>query len=195
MKFTSLLFSLLILFSCSNDNQNENEKISATETVKTEKAHPIDTIKEINLAVQENPLTIEDFPKTWFLLDELEDSYIINEYCEASTQQLVINKEGNDWFINVFFGQDGEKYKIIEFDAYEETRENFEIIYGSFILENPSYPDMDVEMYDFMWNKDLMFCNFEGFFQDKAMMVSEQNKDNYETVTENCDYLQENEER
>ena len=138
-----------------------------------------DTIEEITIAVQENPLTIESFPKNWFKLDELNQEYVINQYCEAETQQIQILKEGEDWFVLVIYGQDSQKYKIIEFDAYEETRENFEIIYGSFVLENPDYPDMDVELYDYMWNKDLMFCNFEGFFQEKTMMVSDINKDNY----------------
>ena len=194
MKHFVPLFLILILFSCSNNNHEENEILDTIDTTTTQKISAKDTIEEPNLAVQENPLSIENFPKIWLKLDELNQEYIINQYCEAETRQLRILNEGEDWFVLVLYGQDSQRYKIIEFDAYEETRENFEIMYGSFVLENPDYADMDVELYDYMWNKDLMFCNFEGFFNEKTMMVSEKNKGNYETVKENCDYLQDNEE-
>jgi len=110
--------------------------------------------------------------------------------CEAETQKLSIeNDDKLGWRILVSYGQDAIWYKVIEFEAYDEVKENFQIIYGTFVLENPDYPDMDVELYSFSWNKDLMFCSFEGFFKDKVMMVSEQNKPNYKLVKENCDYL------
>lgn len=193
MKKITLLLSILVTISCSdNSTTDELAKAASTELI-PEKEMDIDSTTIIeeksNMAVQENPLTLYTFPKVWYQLDQVEDEYIINEYCEATTPQIKITQEDSIWYVYVIYGQDGQRYKVIDFDAYEETRENFEIVYGSFVLENPDYPDMDVELYDYMWNKDQQFCRFEGFFQDPTMMVSEQNKDNYRIVKENCDYL------
>ena len=193
MRFFISLFLIVILFSCSNNTPIENEATNKIDSSIVGQIDTPQTTKTPNLAVQENPLTIESFPKNWFKLDKLDDNYVINQYCEAETQQLRIIKEKESWFVLVIYGQESQKFKVIEFDAYEETRENFEIMYGSFVLENPDYPDMDVELYDYTWNKDLMFCYFQGFFNDRTMMVSEKNKDNYEIIKENCDYLNETE--
>jgi hypothetical protein len=190
MKVIYFFVIALILGSCSSSSEKIESVKSDLDTTNSEviiKEEP--STNETNLAVQENPLSIEDFPKVWLMLDKIEDEHVINEYCEAETKTLRIIKEDEQWFIHVIFGQDGQKFKIIEFDAYEEERENFQIMYGSFILENPDYPDMDVEMYDYTWNKELMFCTFNGFFQDEAMMVSEENKNNYKIIKEDCDYL------
>ncbi len=191
------IFGLCLIASvwaCSNETPIKQDDINETKIDSTNTTKPAkDTLNAPITAVQENPLTIEDFPKKWFKLDPIDENseeYVINKYCEAETQQLWIEQEDNGWFVYVLYGQDGQKYKIIEFEAYEEERELYQVMYGTFILENPDYPDMDVELYDFMWNKDLMFCNFNGFFQDEAMMVSEQNKDNYGLIEENCDYLE-----
>ena len=192
MKRIALAVACLILISCGEEPEtDEIVNVPPQDTVSIENTEPKDTSQAAQeLAVQENALTIEDFPNKWFKLTEQNQDYVIYKYCEAETQQLWIEKEDNIWYVTVLYGQDSQRYKVIEFDAYEEERENFQVMYGSFILENPDYPDMDVEMYDYLWNKDLMFCTFSGFFQDETMMVSAKNKSNYELVKEDCDYLE-----
>lgn len=197
MKNLLAIFVLIIICSCTNKKTN----IETTEGIAEDTLSIVDSKIEvsedtINLAVQENPLTIEDIPNKWYKLDKQGEGFVINEYCEAETQKLSIeNQERHGWRILVSYGQDSQWFKIIEFEAYEEVRENFEIIYGTFILENPDYPDSDPELYDFMWNKDLHFATFGGFFQEETRMVSILNKDNYELIIENCDYLDEDQER
>ncbi|MDF1672377.1 MAG: hypothetical protein P1U41_02670 [Vicingaceae bacterium] len=191
------IFVLIIMCSCTNEETN----IETTEDIIEDTLSIIDSdvkvIEDtINQAVQENPLAVEDIPNEWYRLNKQGEGFVINEYCEAETQKLSIEyQERHGWRILVSYGQDSQWFKIIEFEAYEEKRENFEIIYGTFIIENPDYPDSDPELYDFMWNKDLQFATFGGFFQEKARMVSIQNKNNYELIKENCDYLNEDQER
>jgi len=190
MKRITFILITLMLVACSSETPEEvNVEETTQDTLIEQSTEGKDTTASQELAVQENPLSIENFPKKWFQLTEQNQDYIIYKYCEADVQQLWIEQDGTDWYVLVIYGQESQRYKVIEFDAYEEERENFQVMYGSFVLENPDYPDMDVEMYDYMWNKDLMFCTFNGFFQDETMMVSEGNKDNYETVKENCDHL------
>ena len=182
---------LVFIYSCNNETI-KNEIIDEGHTDTSTIVEPVieTTTDTINLAVQENPLTIEDFPKRWYKLDKQDEDFVVNEYCEAETKQLSI--EYNDeigWRVLVSYGQDGMWFKVVEFEAYEEMKENFEVMYGTFILENPDYPDSDPELYSFSWNKDLKFATFEGFFQEEITMVSKQNLDNYELIKENCDYL------
>ncbi|MCB0400884.1 MAG: hypothetical protein KDD41_02270 [Flavobacteriales bacterium] len=193
MKKTYLLLLLSSFLACSSEETRREtiDELPVDSNV-AEVSQPDENGMAPEDAVQENPLTIEDFPHKWYMLNPKEENseeYVINKWCEAETQQIQISKEGEDWFVYVLLGQDSERFKIIEFDAYEEERELYQVMYGSFVLENPYQPEADPEIYEYMWNKDLMFCHFDGFFQDGAMMVSEQNKDQYELIEEDCDYL------
>lgn len=194
MKYFTFILSALILFSCSDEPSEEVITNEITQdTLIEEKTTGKDTAVTEELAVQENELTIDDFPKKWFKLTEQNQDYIVFSPCEAETSQLWLEEDNGAWYVTVLYGQDSQRFKILNFDAYEEKRDNFQVVYGMIVLENPDYPDMDAEMYEYLWNKDLMFCNFYGFFQDETMMVSEQNLDNYEFVKEDCSYLEENE--
>lgn len=139
--------------------------------------------------------TLDDFPKKWFLLSEKSkgsEELIINDWCEAEIEQINIEKDASgNWMFFVLYGQDSDVFNLISFEATEKEMELYQVVSGHFVLERPNYEGKDTVTYDFMWNKDLMFCHFEKFFSENAMMVSEKNRDNYETIEEKCDYLNE----
>lgn len=198
-KLLGLFLVVFLFWSCGNQpakndfiEEDKNDTVALLKPDIKELKAPID-------AVQENPLTIEDIPKKWYKLDTKKDEsgeFVINDYCEMLSERLDIEYDDElGWRILAQHVNDGLWYKLVAFDAYEEVKDGNEIIYGTFILENPYYPDMDTEMYSFTWNKSLKYGVFGGFFQNDTRMVSELNKDSYEWVEENCDYLDEDLER
>jgi hypothetical protein len=166
--------------------------------------HFLTGIEKENIALikrmEENALddskefTLENFPKKWFMLNKenkTSDEFVINKWCEAETQQITFEKDDSDnWVIYVNYGQEADKFNLLDFKATEKKIELYQVVSGHFVIKKPDYAGGETVDYNFMWNKDLMFCNFYEFFGETAMMVSEQNKSNYKTIEENCDYLQ-----
>lgn len=138
---------------------------------------------------------MDDFPKKWLLLNPKSkgsEEMVINDWCEAEIEQINIEKDASgNWMFYVLYGQDSDVFNLISFEATEKEMELYQIVSGHFVLERPSYMGKDTVTYNFMWNKDLMFCYVEKFFSETAMLVSEKNSGNYETITEECDYLNE----
>lgn len=197
MKNWLVLIIAVFFYSCTNETVSEEKVEILNNDSLIEKASFKDSTTNSELAVQENPLTIEDIPKRWFKLNLQESKqYTINEWCEiqSSTIEFVQN-DTQDWEVLVSYPTDSKSFKIIGFDASEISNDYETIIEGNFIIENPDYPDMDPEIYSFSWNKGMMYATFGGFYENETRMVSEQNKDNYELVKENCDYLDEDQER
>lgn len=198
MKNILTILLLIFIYSCDNQteqiNKNNNIETTPTDTLPTTKEidDEIEIDKEDDIAI-----TIEDIPKTWYKLNLQESKqYTINEWCEIQSIQLEIEKnENGGWQILASYPTDSKRFKIIGFDASETSNENESIISGNFIIENPDYPDMDPDIYSFYWNKGMMYATFDGFFENETRMVSELNKQHYELVKENCDYLDEDQER
>lgn len=191
MKNCLLLLPLAFIFSCSGNEASQNEDPVLPEK-DTSMALVADTIpkKEAKEEPSSKKVSIEDFPKKWYVLTPNEDGYMIFHDCEAEDQQIWIEKnENNGWEITVVYGQDSQEFKLVSFEAEEEEVELMQVVSGQFIIENPRYPDADPEIYDFMWNKDEQFGRFEGFFNEPAMMVDEAHKSEYPEKSENCDYL------
>jgi hypothetical protein len=191
MKLFAIIISLLLLISCNNSNAPDELVILDEVPVETLNTDTVEEEVSTNSAVQENPLTMADIPQIWYKLEKMNDEEVIHQYCEAETQQLQFEQENGGWFILVIYGQDSQRYKVLEFEGYEEFINQQTIIKGMFIIENPSYPDMDTEMYDFIWNTNDKYGVFEGFFNESTKMVSDKNKSSYRTIKENCDYLNE----
>ena len=94
-----ILFILVasIIVSCSSETTKETQEVINNDSTTTELEEPV-TSDEIapNEAVQENPLTIEDFPKKWYMLDPREEGseeLVINKWCGAETQQIHIEND------------------------------------------------------------------------------------------------------
>jgi hypothetical protein len=196
-----IIFSIITLFILSCNNETIIEEPNNIDTIEDNqtKNNTIkdSTINEVVENIESKSIEIEDIPKKWYKLNLQESKqYTINEWCEIQSIQLEIEKNGNDgWQILVSYPTDSRRFKIIGFEASETATENETIISGNFIIENPDYPDLDPDIYSFYWNKGMMHATFSGFFNEDTRMVSELNKHHYELVKENCDYLDEDEER
>jgi len=193
MKKLLIFLAITFFISCGNENSSTIE-VQKLEEVTT----PIDTLIKSENVVPEKKLapkeiSLEDFPKKWLELsanEENKEEYIIYDPCEVQLRGIEIIKNGDgSWEVFAYQHQDTDTHILIAFEATEETVEQSQVVYGMFILENPYTPDLGVETYSFTWNKDKVFCTFEGFFSENFMAVSKENSDNYRTVEENCDYL------
>lgn len=166
------------------ENQDETvSKVSQYDTVS--KANQ----KELNEGVGQS-FSLEDFPKKWLLLSQMEDGdYAIYKYCDAQIEQIWLeHNEQRGLVITVLYGQDADEFKLVHFEATREYYEQYDVVVGHFVVEIIMNPDMDPEVYDFMWNQELKFATFDGFYQDQVTMVNENEADNYERLFEECDW-------
>lgn len=187
MKRILFFLVLAVLFSCKDSNkknENPNPLISEEAVEMVE-----ETVEESETEIGPVEISLEEFPKRWYMLLGEDGEFVIFKYCYAELQQVWVDQtEDGGWEVSVLYGQDSQEFRVVDFEATEETQEQFRVVSGQFILQNPYQPDMDPEIYEFWWNKDRMFGFFSGFFNEDAYMVSEGNKDNYEVVVEECDY-------
>ncbi len=193
MKRLLLLFIVLLIASCKNPNSKTEESTGDTKAkdsteLTVEEPSSSETETAVTNSTEPQAVTLEDLPKKWYMLSGENGEFYIYKYCYAEIRQLWIEQdEDGGWSIAVIYGQDGDRLKGVSFEAASELQEQFEVVSGYFVLQSPHEPDMDPEIYDFWWNKDLGFGSFSGFFSEDTYMTPEESLDQYEVIEEECD--------
>ena len=196
MKITKALFLILLTFfilCCDGPEEKTGFEINVPEEKE---------IDEETVMIEEEPfeetasdgVLIEDLPSNWIMLSEnteiteaeTDEGYSIYKMCFSEQQALWIESEkGDDWIATILYGQESEDFFLTNFEATVSEKELYMVVDGTFTLT--SVYDNRVKEIVFWWNKDISFACFEGLYEKTVFYVPEENKDEYELVTEICE--------
>lgn len=183
---------LAFLFSCSQGTPETETSADASD--QTEEIPQPETIEESGTEDSDTGVTLENFPKLWIRLtcDDSGEGCYIQHFCEAELPQIQIEAvKGEQWRLIAVYGQESESWMIESFSATEKEMELMTVVEGDMVLIPESGRDSEEKkQVHFMWNKDELFCRFEGlFFDNLNYFVAEQDMKYYDELDEDCSGL------
>lgn len=112
-----------VIFSLASCNQQSNKPLTDQNTAKTVKITK-DTLKTaIHMPVVQK-FNLDDFPKKWIQLSEVNGEQIIENPCDAVNGAFTFRKtKGHGYIMNCDGGQDDLDYRLVSYSSKPDTLE------------------------------------------------------------------------
>jgi hypothetical protein len=180
-KFLVFGFVCFYLLSCGDESSKPEsedvENIVLDEVVR-------DTV-ETGYYEEEDPTisdySINDFPKSWIMLEEEGPGFAIIDFWDSQIQrfELVPEDEGG-WFMELTQAQDSDGGPISNFKATIEEGEGISIVSGSFTYESGYYEIL--HEITFEWDQLRYYAEFQNIPLSSNFFVPEESRDFFETI-------------
>jgi hypothetical protein len=195
MRYLLLTPLLLLFFSCGNEEINDEYPADKTNLNDVLTDIP-DSLYPEMVDTLENEFFLDNLPSKWIMLTDdtgTGEPLVIYNWCEAETPFIEFEaQKGDEWKLFLAYGQDGEICEINFFEAFEEEQELMQVVSGTFRFM--AEYDESTRFVDFWWNKDTKIGHFDGIGMQSVWFVPEEDKDNYESIDEDCEGLWDEEE-
>jgi hypothetical protein len=173
-----------LLFSCKGEETNEPVIQSDQSISRDSLVDPQAELMEPDSMMQSN---LTAFPKHWVQVDVKHKEIIYTEFCGMGHPYLKVIETDSAWFIETFYGQDGETWRVQNMTANLQSAEDQIFQEGIFVVTKETYPDNEIYEVSYFWNQTARFCTFGEFFNKETKFADESLSDSFTIKKEDCD--------
>jgi len=182
---SNFVFFIIAVLICSCSGEEGTEPLVENDQTTTQDSliDPQVELMEPDSMMQSN---LTAFPKHWVQVDVKHKEIIYTEFCEMGHPYLKVNETDSAWFIETFYGQDGETWRVQNMTANLQSAEDQIFQEGIFVVTKETYPDNEIYEVSYFWNQTARFCTFGEFFNKETKFADESLSDSFTIKKEDC---------